>query len=306
MCNIPDEWKNSSRIDFSKLPTAKTLNKLDHFIGENPDVLVRFYSNYGDWTNLEWISAVPNLQRLQLTNSAINSPYTTFEPFRNASNLRELTIDGTASGRIDLSPLTELSQTLRSFSIGLDGRMSKIYRVIESFSELRFLGLASVDFSKIAHLKQLESLGIGAGKITSLEHASQLLRIKRIFLNGSKIESLTEILNYPKLDEALILRPSGLNATSLPKGSKTKLLHLHGMKSLRSLNELSTFSRLHTFVFNACKFPPEDFACLNKVPTLKKVYVDYRSEKKLTTLRNLLDSRISIIDSPVMSLKEDA
>ena len=72
-----------SRIDFSRLPTAQTLKKLDHFVSENPDVLVRFYSNFGDWTNLEWIPAVPNLQRLQLDNSAIASPYTTLEPFRN-------------------------------------------------------------------------------------------------------------------------------------------------------------------------------------------------------------------------------
>ena len=221
-------------------------------------------------------------------------------------NLRELTIDGFTSGRIDLSPFTELSQTLRSFSIGLNGRMSKIYGVIETFSELRNLGLASVDFSKITHLKRLESLGIGGGKITGLEYATQLSQIKQIYLNGSKIDSLTEILNYPKLNEALILRPSGLQATSLPEGSKTQLLHLHGMKSLRSLKELSTFSRLHTFVFKACKLPPEDFACLNNVPALRKVYIDYLSEKKLKTLRNLLDSRISIIDSPVRSLKEDA
>ena len=140
---IPKVGEVCNRVDLDRVPSATKLKLLNTYLENHNDLVVRFFSNKGDWTSLAWVPLLPALERLQLQNMHRQRPIASLEPLVELLNLREFVVDGFVC-QIDFSPLTQFQKTLQTLSIGVPDS-DPLLDLLKGFKKLRSLGVRSAE-----------------------------------------------------------------------------------------------------------------------------------------------------------------
>ena len=141
-------------------------------------------------------------------------------------------------------------------------------------------------------------------QVSNLSELANLGRIKRIFLKGTRVDSLNEFFSLPKLEELLLLRPAMVRARRLPVECNAKFIYIHGLKTLESLEELVGYSKLQTLIIRDCHLPPSGFEMLRHITSLKRVFIEYASKRNREQIASLLPPRVSMLRGPLFSVDE--
>lgn len=301
---IPRTDQPCSRIDFDHLPTPANLIKLNDYIKSGHDVLVRFFSQKGDWTSLEWTEFVPALTRVQLQNYCRKRPITNLGPLISLKGLQEFGIDGFVSKRLDLSVLKNFRSTLRQLSVGTpDIDADSLFDLLKQLRVIRSLSLVSADFEMLPRFT-LDFLGLGCGQAIHPESFTALKKVTKLMLNGTRIHTLDAIFAHPKLREVVLIKTKLAKVGEFPPHSEIEFLYVDGHRKFSSLRALKAYNKLRVLVIRNCTFPPKELRLLNEIPNLANIYIEVFTKQKQKELQASIDSRIRLLDKPVMSLKE--
>ena len=295
--NEIDKQLPPKTLAFTHVPESELLVELNEYLVSHPATRVRFFSNFGDWTNLAFLNNLPNVRRLVLQNSDIRSPITNLDQLRVIENLEQLTLQGLPKRRLSFDCLLEFQDTLELLSIATIGVAgTSLAEVFNELRALKSLGVSAIDCKHIADLPSLEFLGVGGGSIENLEEVPKTL--KSLFVNNSRVASITELSKLSELESLVLAQLTKTGIRRLPPNLQVRHLHIEAFRSLESLDELETYSRIESLVFMKCHLSPSVFTVLHNLPTLQEVYCEFTSRRNEKLFKSMLPDHVTCLPVP--------
>jgi hypothetical protein len=269
------------RVDFDRLPSKRILQSLDTHLCKHPDTLVRFFSNAGDWTSLDFLRHLPHVRRLSLQNTDIHSPIVSLAPLTDVLALELLNVTSIANRKFDFTPLLDFTDSLDDLSIWIEQRVhSNYFDSVRQLTGLTSFGTPFADFQKISTLRQIRFLNLGAGPFSNTDCIAAFRNLNRVRCFRSRLDNLDVLFGQKKLKTVELLHMPNQGVARLPDRSTVEFLYIDGFKSIETFESLTTYTRLKTLVIRHCHLPPSHFAFLSDCVNLKRVFVEYPSKKR--------------------------
>jgi hypothetical protein len=240
----------------------------DHFFVHRPDVQLRVYGHYSTEcdlrfatrmtnvrrfaadclmhaTNVECISAIPNLEALSL--GIFDLP--DFRVLEHVSaGLTELTLGATRSKKPDLAPLARF-QSLRQLYIEGQSKNIEVLSKLVTLSDLTLRSITTPDLRYLAPLPNLRSLDIKLGGIRSFAGVEGKSGIQ--YLELWQIRGLSDvgvIATLPGLQNLFLQSlPRVTRLPSLRGARHLRRILLQNMKGLSDFGELEWAPALEEF-----------------------------------------------------------
>jgi hypothetical protein len=274
----------------------------EEFFPQRPEVQLRAYSFYAEICDLSFASLMTNVRHFSADSllDAVGVEYIArmdnleslgvgiyhLEDFsflnQVTPGLKKLFLGWTKSKKPDLSPLSRFTSLERIY---IEGQQKNI-EVLSQLESLRFVILRSISTPDITYLKPLhrmESLDIKLGGIRDLNAINGMGNIK--YLELWQIRKLSDLGVVSSLTGLQFLFLESLrHVTALP--SFDRLSHLRriccsNMKALQDFHSLEYAPALEDFIYSSAQNQiPENFIPLLRNPKLKRVMVNFGSQKK--------------------------
>jgi hypothetical protein len=199
-------------------------------------------------------------------------------------------LTATKSKKPCLNAIRRFSQLRTLF---LEGQQKEIEALSElhQLEDLTLRSISTSDINYIRGLDRLWSVDIKLGGITDLSALADMNGVK--YLELWQIKGLKDISFISRMRGLQFLFLQSLpNVRQLPDVSQLMSLRrifLENMSGVKDLSTLSTAPALEEFIqVSARGMKPEDYQPLQKVKTLKQVFVGFGSDKKNAALQELM------------------
>jgi len=287
-------------VEPANLNTWELLN--NEFFANHPEIELRVYGFYSKICDLSFTSRMTNVEHfsadclkdavgvehiasmLRLKSLSIGIYHLQDFDFLKqiTTRITKLFLGRTSSKKPDLSPLSRFANLEKIY---IEGQQKNI-EVLSALNNLREVILRSISTPDLSYLKPLShmwSLDIKLGGIKNINAIEGMENIKYLELwqiNGlsdlSVISSLVGLQNFflQSLAQVHALPPFG-------QLIKLRRIHLDNLKGLEELSVLKDAPSLEEFIHTyAQNMQPEDYLPLLSIPTLKRVFVAFGSDKK--------------------------
>ncbi|MEW4370540.1 hypothetical protein [Paenibacillus kandeliae] len=291
------EWQSYHYIHTILLPACPDMTiRAYHFHGQVCDLaFVEQLPNLrslavlcqGEFTNLDRIAALPQLQRLNVQLHQLDS----FDFLQQVNpQLHALTLGQTSSKKPSLQGISRFKQL---HELTVEGHRKQIEEIAQLTHlqklSLRYLTLPNVDF--LQQLSELWWLQIYTGGTNQLDALAELKQLKYIDL--SQIRGLDQLDFLSSMTGLQYIRIGAMphihELPALDSLDKLRKMELYNMKGLQHLDSLQHAPALIECIQReAWEMEPEDYIPLLQNPSLQRAYVHLRNEKKFTRFRQLL------------------
>ncbi len=205
-------------------------------------------------------------------------------------NLKKLFLGRTKSNKPDLSPLSRFASIEKIY---IEGQQKNI-EVLSKLKNLQSVTLRSISTPDLCYLTPLNYmwfLDIKLGGIKNLNAIEGMENIK--YLELWQIKGLSDIRFISSLTGLQYLFLQSLRQVmalpSFNRLGRLRRIYLENMKGLRDIDSLETAPALEEFCHVSAKnLQPNDYMVLLHNPSIKRVSIDFGSNKQNNQFNNLL------------------
>ncbi|MEN8435438.1 leucine-rich repeat domain-containing protein [Clostridium septicum] len=268
-------------VDIPDITLRKSLNKAlnqnedDKISKRKLEKLTKFYSMFGEVSNLEGIQYCTNLRELNLQVNKIKD----ITLLENLTKLRSLSLN--VNEIEDISPLSELKE-LRELYIG--------------YNQIK-------DLTPLSNLENLKELSIGKLPIDNIEAIKNKPYLMHLSLDSNKLKDLTPIRTLKDLRSISISSSNVENIEFLKDLETVTWVDLHN-NNINDITVLKTLPNLSGAVLNDNNIA--DISPLKDLQDLELVYVDNNNIADITPLKDLTNLKRIKVDNQkvILSSKE--
>jgi hypothetical protein len=288
--------------------TWKLLN--DEFFTRRPEVELRVYGFYLSVCDLAFTSGMTNVRHFSADSLMDATGIENIAAMENLASLGigiyhlegfgflsqvtpglvRLFLGSTQSRKPDLLPLNRFV-SLREIYIEGQQKNIEVLSQLEALEDITLRSVSTPDISYLTPLHRMWSLDIKLGGIKNLDAIRDMENIK--YLELWQIKGLADIRVVSSLTGLQYLFLQSLcQVTILPALdhlAKLRRIYLENMKGLKDIRSLASAPALEEFIHQgALKFQPEDYLPLLNKQGLKRVSVNFGSNKKNQRFTELL------------------
>ncbi|MWW25728.1 leucine-rich repeat domain-containing protein [Algibacter lectus] len=257
------------RVQVSHKLNKNESNEVNEFLHNNPDKALRLYwfedtkelsfvseipnaknisIDYSKLDNIDFLSALPNIEKLDISEMTGNLDVNAIKNFKNLKILN-LSLNK-ATKQTDLSILNN-GIALEEFYFS--GKFKKNSLNLNTLKNIKVLApqLSTINFKELSDLNQLKEIRLFNQKIGSLDGIEKFTSVENLMINGVKMENQDNLSPIFKLPKLTILNLSYVkfikDFTFIKSSHNLKCLYLwtlNGLESYKGIEKLTSLQKL--------------------------------------------------------------